>query len=79
VLFADPSGHALNPRTDTVNLKNLLAVAGVPDARLHGAWRTAGTVLLILRIAERAAMEIMGWGILGDGSSLPVPRRPHWG
>src|SRR5206468_8835169 len=28
-LFADPTGHALNPRTDTQNWKDLLAAASV--------------------------------------------------
>jgi integrase len=60
-LFADPTGHALNPRTDTQNWKDLLAAAGVRDARLHDARHTAATVLLILGVPERSAMEIMGW------------------
>jgi integrase len=60
-LFADPTGKALIPRTDTQNWKNLLAAADVRDARLHDARHTAATVLLILGVPERAAMEIMGW------------------
>jgi len=60
-LFADPTGKVLTPRTDTQNWKNLLAAAAVRDARLHDARHTAATVLLILGVPERAAMEIMGW------------------
>jgi integrase len=60
-LFTDPTGNPLNPRTDTQNWKDLLTAAGVRDARLHDARHTAATVLLILGVPERAAMEIMGW------------------
>jgi integrase len=60
-LFADPTGCVLNPRTDTKHWKDLLAVAGVRDARLHDARHTAATVLLILGIPDRAVMAIMGW------------------
>ncbi|MGH3867255.1 MAG: tyrosine-type recombinase/integrase [Pseudonocardiaceae bacterium] len=60
-LFADPTGNVLNPRTDTQNWKDLLKAAGVRDARLHDARHTAATVLLLLGVPERAAMEIMGW------------------
>ena len=60
-LFADSTGKVLIPRTDTQNWKNLLAAAGVRDARLHDARHTAATVLLLLGVPEWAAMEIMGW------------------
>jgi integrase len=60
-LFADPTGHVLNPRTDTQHWKDLLRDAGVRDARLHDARHTAATVLLILGVPDRAVMEIMGW------------------
>ena len=60
-LFADPIGCVLNPRTDTKHWKELLAAAGVRDARLHDARHTAATVLLILGIPDRAVMAIMGW------------------
>ncbi len=35
--------------------------AGVRAARLHDARHTAATVLLLLGVPERAAMEVMGW------------------
>jgi integrase len=33
----------------------------VREARLHDARHTAATVLLLLGVTERAAMEFMGW------------------
>ncbi|WP_249999989.1 site-specific integrase [Actinoplanes sp. M2I2] len=60
-VFAGPTGNPLNPRTDYDEWKRLLATAGLRDARLHDARHTAATVLLILEIAERAVMGIMGW------------------
>lgn len=60
-VFTDPTGGVLNPRTDTRHWKDLLAAAGVRDARLHDARHTAATVLLLLGVPERAVMEIMGW------------------
>jgi integrase len=41
--------------------KNLLAEAGVRQARPHDARHTGATVLLLLGVPERAAMECMGW------------------
>ncbi len=60
-LFTDPTGHVLNPRTDTQHWKDLLRDAEVRDAQLHDARHTAATVLLILGVPDRAVMEIMGW------------------
>jgi integrase len=60
-LFADETGHALNPRTDWDHWKQLLADAGVRDARLHDARHTAATVLLLLGVTDRAMTGIMGW------------------
>ncbi|MCA1605582.1 MAG: tyrosine-type recombinase/integrase, partial [Acidobacteria bacterium] len=45
----------------TKHWKELLAAAGVRDARLHDARHTAATVLLLLSVPERAVMEVMGW------------------
>lgn len=60
-VFATETGHAANPRTDYGRWKQLLAAAGVRDARLHDGRHTAATVLLILGVPERTVMEIMGW------------------
>jgi integrase len=34
---------------------------GAREARLHDAQHTAASVLLLLGVTERAAMEFMGW------------------
>ncbi|MGO1055715.1 tyrosine-type recombinase/integrase [Crossiella sp. CA198] len=60
-VFTTETGGPLNPRTDYDDWKRLVAVAGVPDGRLHDARHTAATVLLLLGVAERAVMGIMGW------------------
>ncbi|GAB1695050.1 tyrosine-type recombinase/integrase [Krasilnikovia sp. M28-CT-15] len=60
-VFATPTGGPLNPRTDYTEWKRLLKTAGLRDGRLHDARHTAATVLLVLEIAERAVMGIMGW------------------
>ncbi|MEV4134404.1 tyrosine-type recombinase/integrase [Dactylosporangium sp. NPDC049742] len=60
-VFATPTGGPLNPRTDYDEWKRLLKAAGLRDGRLHDARHTAATVLLILEVAERAVMGIMGW------------------
>jgi integrase len=60
-VFAGPTGSPLNPRTDWTEWKRLVGAAGLRDGRLHDARHTAATVLLILEVAERAVMGIMGW------------------
>lgn len=60
-MFTQPNGKPLDPRSDHNEWKDLLKAAGVRDARLHDARHTAATVLLILGVPERAAMEFMGW------------------
>jgi integrase len=42
-------------------VERLLLAAGLRDGRLHDARHAAATVLLILGVAERAVMGIMGW------------------
>lgn len=39
----------------------LLKLAGLRDGRLHDARHRAATLLLILGVAERAVMGVMGW------------------
>ncbi|MET8031752.1 site-specific integrase [Streptomyces sp. NPDC005345] len=60
-LFATVTGRGTSPRTDYDDWKELLRSAKVRDARLHDARHTAATVLLILGVAERAVMGLMGW------------------
>jgi integrase len=59
-LFTSETGQPLNHRTDQARWKQLLAAAGVRDARLHDARHTAATVLLELGVPDRATMQIMG-------------------
>lgn len=60
-VFATPTGRPINPSTDYHDWKRLLRDAGLRDARLHDARHTAATVLLLLRVPERAVMGVMGW------------------
>ena len=60
-VFTSPTGQPLNPRTDYTRWKQLLAAAGIRDARLHDARHTAATALLLLGVPDRAVMGIMGW------------------
>ena len=39
----------------------MLKEAGVREARLHDARHTAATVLALLEVAPRMAMDFMGW------------------
>jgi len=60
-MFTQPNGKPLDPRRDYDEWKAVLAEAGVRDARLHDARHTAATVLLLLGVSDRAAMDFMGW------------------
>ncbi|MFJ3273314.1 tyrosine-type recombinase/integrase [Streptomyces sp. NPDC086776] len=60
-VFTSPVGEPLVPSTDYDVWERLLADAKVRDGRLHDARHTAATVLLILGVAERVVMQIMGW------------------
>lgn len=60
-VFAQPNGKPIDPRGDYGEWKALLADAGVREARLHDARHTAATFLLVLGVAERAVMDVMGW------------------
>jgi integrase len=64
-VFTSPTGRPLNPNTDYHDWKQLLKDACVRDGRLHDARHTAATVLLILGVQERAAMDVMGWATTG--------------
>jgi integrase len=64
-VFTSPLGRPLNPNTDYHEWKKLLKQAGVRDGRLHDARHTAATVLMLLGVQERAAMDVMGWATTG--------------
>jgi integrase len=71
-MLAQLNGRPLDPRRDMRDWKALLKAAGVRDARLHDARHTAATVLLILGVPERVAMQFMGWS-----SSAMATRYQH--
>jgi integrase len=60
-VFANPTGEPVKPHTDYREWKRLLRDAGLREARLHDARHTAATVLLILGVAARTVMSLMGW------------------
>lgn len=60
-VFANRLGGLVHPRIDHDTWKALLKKAGVRDARLHDARHTAATMLLLLKVPDRAVMDIMGW------------------
>jgi integrase len=60
-VFAQPNGKATDPRADYAEWKALLNAADVREARLHDARHTAATILLVLNVANRAVMGVMGW------------------
>ncbi|AIJ26597.1 integrase [Amycolatopsis methanolica 239] len=60
-MFAQPTGRPADPRADYGEWKDVLKAAGVREARLHDARHTAATFLLVLGVAQRAVMDVMGW------------------
>lgn len=60
-IFTQPNGRPISPEQDRREWLQLLDDAGVRFARLHDARHTAATVLLLMGVPERAAMEFMGW------------------
>ncbi|MFI7514520.1 tyrosine-type recombinase/integrase [Micromonospora echinofusca] len=60
-MFAQPNGRPSDPRGDHDAWKAPLKEANVRDACLHDARQTAATMLLVLGVPTRAAMEVMGW------------------
>jgi integrase len=63
-IFTQPNGKPIDPRRDWDEWKSILAEVGARDARLHDARHTAATVLMLLRVPEKAVMEHMGWSTL---------------
>ncbi|MBN9754773.1 integrase (recombinase) [Pseudonocardia sp. Ae406_Ps2] len=60
-MFAQENGKPIDPTMDRNEWRRLLTDAGVRTARLHDARHTAATVLLLLGVSQRVAMEVMGW------------------
>ena len=60
-MFAQPNGKPLDSKADRAEWHDVLREAQVREARLHDARHTAATVLALLEVAPRAAMDFMGW------------------
>jgi integrase len=60
LVFAQPNGRPVDPRSDHRAWRDLLAAAEVRPARLHDARHTAATVMLTLGVPARVVMEVLG-------------------
>ncbi|MBS2534157.1 tyrosine-type recombinase/integrase family protein [Catenulispora sp. NF23] len=60
-MFCQPNGRPIGASADWAEWKSLLAEADVRDEKLHLARHTAATVLALLNVAPRVAMDFMGW------------------
>ncbi|MBA3488392.1 MAG: tyrosine-type recombinase/integrase, partial [Longispora sp.] len=60
LVFAQPIGTPIDPRRDWSDWKELLAAAGVRDARVHDGRHTAGTMLVEQGVHVRVVQEILG-------------------
>jgi integrase len=67
-MFTQPTGKPIDPRRDWEEWKDLIAEAGVRDARLHDARHAAATVLAVLNVNQRVTMGLMGW----SDASMPL-------
>lgn len=59
-MFAQENGKPIVSRADRAEWREVPAEAGVREARLDDARRTAATVLALLEVAPHAAMDFMG-------------------
>ena len=60
-MFCQPNGKPIGASADWAEWKSLLTGAEVRDEKLHLARHTAATVLALLEVAPRVAMDFMGW------------------
>jgi integrase len=60
LVFAQPNGRPLEPRSDRRAWRALLDVAGVRQAKLHDARHTAATVMLTMGVKARVVMQVLG-------------------
>jgi integrase len=60
LVFCQPTGARLDSRQDHALWEQVLVNAGVPDARLHAARHTAGTLLVATGTDIRVVQEILG-------------------
>lgn len=60
LVFCQPNGRPIDPSDDWQAWKDLLASAGVRDARVHDGRHTAGTLLIEMGVHVRTVQEILG-------------------
>ncbi len=60
LVFTGRLGQPVNPREDHRRWKRLLAVASVPEARLHDARHTTATILTALGVEPTAIKALLG-------------------
>ena len=60
-VFADEAGKPIRAGADWREWKDILADAGVRDARVHAARHTAATLQLIAGSHPRTVMGLLGW------------------
>ncbi len=60
LVFAQPNGKPIDPRSDHREWQDILTEAEVRRARLHDARHTAATIMLTMGVPARVAMEILG-------------------
>ncbi len=60
LVFAQPNGHPIDPRSDHRAWRALLRQADVRPARLHDARHTAAIVMLTLGVPPRVVMQVLG-------------------
>lgn len=60
LVFTGSLGQPVHPREDNRHWKQLLATAGVPEARLHDARHTTATILAALGVDPTAVQALLG-------------------
>lgn len=60
-MFTQVDGRPIDSKADRAEWYDVLAEAGVDPRRLHDARHAAATVLVLLEVATRVAMDQMGW------------------
>lgn len=60
LVWTQPSGRPLDPSRDNAAWHAALALAGVPDARLHDARHATASLLLAANVPEKVIMQILG-------------------
>jgi integrase len=78
LVFAQPNGRPLDPRSDHRAWRALLTTAGVRPTKLHDARHTAATVMLTMGVPARVVMQIRAQPDQPDAGHL-LPRHARAG